>query len=373
MSSGVEADIVLDAAVVLTLGMNRVLGRGGAAAGRGAQLLAALAAGRAESRAAALAEAETYERALREVLERNARAEALAATRDELGADVALPAPLTPGDETVAELTAWCADADRALDAAEAALAGVLAARVGEQVFAVPAEVPAPRAAEAAPEPPDLRAALERVLARLLPDAADADRAAVARAARLLADAATGQDAQGALTEVRLRVQEANDRTREHRARERRRAAEAEAAERAADERRYVLESVTAAFEDLGYEVRAGFETLTAADGALLLTRGDWPDHSVKMRVEDAGRVRAALVRERAARGEDDRRLDVEREEQWCAAFEEARARLAAAGVAAAVAWRLEPGVRELPVMRADGAARQTGARAAGRERERGR
>ncbi|MFC0037871.1 response regulator receiver protein [Actinomadura rayongensis] len=364
MSSGVEADIVLDAAVVLTLGMNRVLGRGGEAAGRGAQLLAALAAGRAEARAEALAEAETYERAVREVLARNARAEELARTRAELDADVPLPEPLTPGDETAAELTAWCAATDRALDAAEAHLAGALAARVGQQVFALPDRVAVPER----PAAPDARDALERVLTRLLPDASDHDRDAVAAAARLLAAATTAEDADTALTEVRLRVRDANARTRDRRADEKRRAQEAEAAEQAAAERGYVLDAITTAFEELGYEVHDGFETLTANDGALLLTRGDWPDHSVKMRIEDAGRVRAAMVRGRAARSADDRRLDAEREEEWCAAFERARTRLAASGVTSEVTWRLDPGVHELPV---SDPARQTGTRSGRRARGR--
>ncbi|WP_018655774.1 hypothetical protein [Actinomadura flavalba] len=368
MSSGVEADIVLDAAVVLSLGMNRVLGRGAGAAGRAADALAALAEGRAEARAEALAEAETHERALREVVARNARAEGLAKTRDDIGADVAIPPPLRPSDESAAELTAWCAEADRALDDAERRLAEHLAEQVGARIFAPPASLGADLGGTPAPPPALEVAALERVLTRLLPDASDADRRAVAQAAGLLANAAAPADAETALTEVRLRVQDANARTRDRRAAERRRAAEADAAEQAEAERRYVLDTVTTAFEDLGYDVRSGFETVTADDGSLLLTRGDWPDHSVKMRVEDAGRVRAAMVRDRPAESEDDRRLDAEREQEWCTAFEQARERLAAAGVRSDVTWRLDPGVQELPVSAQD---RQTGGRAARRERGR--
>jgi hypothetical protein len=133
-----------------------------------------------------------------------------------------------------------------------------------------------------------------------------------------------------------------------------------------------VLDSITAAFEEMGYEVRTGFETITAADGEVVLTRGSWPDHGVRMRVDaPAGgprHVRAAMVRTRAARSEDDRRLDVEREREWCEAFEAARDRLAAAGVRSEVTWRLEPGVRELPVT---DRARQTGSRAAERRERR--
>ncbi|MBO2463774.1 response regulator receiver protein [Actinomadura violacea] len=371
MSSGVEADIVLDAAVVLTLGMNRVLGRGGDAAGRGLQALAALAAGRAEAREAALAEVRTQERALREVVERNARIAALAETRAKLGAEVALPPPLRPADESAPELTAWCAATDPLLDEAERRLSEHLAAQVTAQVFTAPAEG---LRADTGGAPPPRRSAddaprtLERIMARLLPDAGEDERRAVAEAARLLAAVGTGEEAEGVLHEVRLRIREANRRTEEARERARRRAAEREAAEQAEAERRYVLDSITAAFEDMGYEVQQGFETLTAGAGSVVLTRGAWPDHSVRMRVDGAARVEAAMVRERPAESEDDRRVDVEREREWCAAFEAARARLAGGGIRSEVSWRLEPGVRELPV---GGESRQTGGRSGQRERRR--
>ncbi|RSN64114.1 MULTISPECIES: hypothetical protein [Actinomadura] len=371
MSSGVEADIALDAAVVLSLGLNRVLGRGAGLAGRGAEALAALAEGRAEARAAALAEVETQERALREVVERNARIAALAETRDRLGAALDLPAPLAPDERPAAELTAWCAAADRALDDAERALSDRLAAEVTAQIFAAPPETPAgdaePR--ESVPEDgaADVRRTLARVMARLLPDAGPAERDAVADAARLLADTATAAEAEAVLQEVRLRIQDANRRTRELREAARRRAAEADAAAQAEAERRYVLDSITAAFEDLGYEVEGGFETLTASDGTMVLTKGAWPDHSVRMRVDDA-QVRASMMRERPAESEDDRRVDAEREAEWCAAFEAARARLAEAGIRSDVGWRLDPGVRELPVT---AESRHTRGRAERRERRR--
>lgn len=167
---------------------------------------------------------------------------------------------------------------------------------------------------------------------------------------------------------MRLRIQAANRRTEERREAERRRAAERDAAEQAEAERRYVLESITAAFEDLGYEVQAGFETLTADDGTLTLTKGSWPDHSVRMRIDDAAHVRASMMRERPAESEDDRRVDVEREREWCEAFEAARERLRGAGIRSDVSWRLDPGVRELPV---SGGSRHTRGRASQRERHR--
>ncbi|MFB4310698.1 response regulator receiver protein [Actinomadura sp. GTD37] len=373
MSSGIDADIALDAAVVLSLGMNRVLGRGAGLAGRGAEALAALAAGRAEARAAALAEVESHERALREVVERNARIAALAETRAKIGAEVPLPERLRPDEQTPAELAAWCAAADQALDEAERRLSEHLAAQVSTQIFAVPAEGLTAAAARPAPPPAggdddDVQRNLERIMARLLPDAADAERRAVAEAARLLAEAGTAEEAEGVLHEVRLRIQSANRRTEERRAEERRLAAERDAAEQAGAERRYVLDSITAAFEDMGYEVHAGFETLTAEDGTVTLTKGAWPDHSVRMRVDDAAHVRASMMRERPAESEDDRRVDVEREREWCEAFEAARARLADAGIRADVGWRLEPGVRELPV---SARSRQTRGRAGQREHHR--
>ncbi|OLT12532.1 response regulator receiver protein [Actinomadura sp. CNU-125] len=373
MSSGVEADIALDAAVVLSLGMNRVLGRAGGLAGRGAEALAALAEGRAEARAAALAEAATRERALREAVERNARIAALTETRGRFGAHVRLPAPLDLGEQPAEELTAWCAATDRALDEAERALSDHLAAEVTAQIFAASGEGLATDLERSEDVPradgEDVRRTLARVMARLLPDAGPAEREAVAEAARLLASAATAGEAEGVLQEVRLRIQDANRRTRELREAERLRAAEADAAAQAEAERRYVLDSITAAFEDLGYEVESGFETLTASDGTMVLTKGAWPDHSVRMRV-DAAQVRASMTRERPAESEDDRRVDAEREAEWCAAFEAARARLAEAGIRSDVGWRLDPGVRELPVTTES---RHTRGRAERRERHRSR
>ncbi|GAA0569880.1 response regulator receiver protein [Actinomadura livida] len=371
MSSGIEAEVVLDAAVVLSLGMNRVLGHGAGLAGRGAEALAALAEGRAEARAAALAEVETHERALREVVERNARIAALAETAAKIGAEAALPERLQPGERSAAELTAWCAATDPLLDEAERRLSEHLAAQVATQIFTAPAEGLTADTGKSAPPPPtgdDVRRNLERIMARLLPDAAEEERRAVAEAAGLLAGTGTAEEAEDVLQEVRLRIQDANRRVEERRAEERRRAAERDAAEQAAAERRYVLDSITAAFEDMGYEVQAGFETLTADDGTLTLTKGAWPDHSVKMKVDDAAHVRASMVRERPAESEDDRRVDVEREREWCEAFEAARDRLRDAGIRSDVAWRLEPGVRELPVAARPG---QTRGRASQRERHR--
>jgi hypothetical protein len=376
MSSGVEADIALDAAVVLSLGTNRVAGRAAGLTAAGAQALAALAQGRADARAAALAEAERQDRAVREVIDRNARIAALAGAQREAGVQVPLPAPLPPGDGSPEELAAWCAATDRALAEAERRICEQVAAGVAAEVFDVPADGLRADLDAPTPAPHDTGGArhrartLARVLARLAPDTAAADREFVAEAAGRLADAATDAEAEGLLTEVRLRVQAANGRTTARREAQRRTAAERDAAEQAEAERRYVLDAVTTAFEEMGYEVEAGFETLTARDGAVVLSRGGWPDHSVRMRVEDARTIRAAMVRARAPQSEDDRRRDAEREREWCDAFEAARERLAAAGIGSTVTWRIEPGDHELPVA---SRARQTRARTGQRTRERGR
>ncbi|MEV4254645.1 response regulator receiver protein [Spirillospora sp. NPDC049652] len=367
MSSGVEADIVLDAAVVLTLGMNRALGRASGLAGRGAEALAERAAGRAEARGARLAEVRDLERALREVVERNARIRALA----ELGAEN-LPAPPAPGEDDASDdLTAWCARADAELDAAEAALSRRIATDIGTQVFTAEALTSDTSSAAPGPAAPPARidAALERVLARLLPDTAEEDRREVVEAARLLAGTGASHDAETVLTEVRLRVQKANDNARTRREQRRREQERQDAREQAEAERRYVLSEVTKAFEDLGYEVQQSFETVTADNGSLVLSKGDWPDHSVRMRLDGDAKLRAKMMRATPVLSENDRRVDVEREQEWCDAFEEARERLRDAGIGSDVTWRLAPGVERLPV-RAE--ARQTGTRAAqARARER--
>jgi hypothetical protein len=149
---------------------------------------------------------------------------------------------------------------------------------------------------------------------------------------------------------VRLRVQTANRHTEAARAEAGRLAEETRAAEQAEAEQHYVLETIAAAFGDLGYEVDTGFETMTAQDGAILLTKGNWPEHAVKMRIDpQEATLRAAMVRDGAPQSEEERRVDAEREREWCDAFEAARARLAAAGVHSDVRWRIEPGRRELP------------------------
>src|SRR5512139_2584568 len=280
MSSGVEADIALDAAVIATLGLNRLLGGAAGLAGSGAQALAALAEGKAEAHAEALAQAERYAAAVRAVIECNARIAALeqaqAARRSDgdRNPSVPLPAPLPVPElagRTEQELLAWCAATGGALEQAERAVSSALAADVAGRVFALPpgelrVDVHPPASATETTTGQDQRLdqsqdqrlcqsldrsgslaersapgdeagrrrrerveSLARVLSRLPADTAEPDVRHVADAARRLADAATGSAAEAALSEVRLRVQEAARRAARRREELRGLAAEAEA------------------------------------------------------------------------------------------------------------------------------------------------
>ena len=412
MSSGVEADIALDAAVIASLGLIRVLGGAAGLAAAGTGLLAGLAEERAEIRARRLQEIRHHEQAVAEILDRNARIAALAASAKEHDADVALPQPVEPAGKAAEELVAWCTEADAALTTAEERLATAIASAATGRIFAAgplgaaePLDAPEP----AVPAPPaagTLATTMARVLARLLPDTTEEDRRRVTEAAEQAAAATTQDEAESRLTEVRIRIQEANEHARRRRddraaaarfARElashpaagavRARLADiadgtavfdedlrAEAVRLVGDlqreaEHRYVTDALREAFEGLGYEVDEGFETLTADSGEAVLTRGDWSQHAIKVRVDDARQIRMALLRTEPAESDDQRRLDVEREEQWCASFEAAREHLERAGIHADVRWRVEPGEQRLPVAQVRRDRRQPRARR--RERDR--
>lgn len=380
MSSGVEADIALDAAVIASLGLLRVLGgtAGLTAAGTGA--LASLMEGLADARERRLEDVRRHESAIGEVLDRNARIAALTDSAARHGAQIALPGPLEPSGRSPDELLAWIAEADAGLAAAEEAVSTAIAAEAA--VFTAKPD----RAEREVPASED---ALARILARLLPDASDGDLRSVSEAAARVVAASTLSEAESLLTEVRIRLQAANDRTRErrdgrsaaarflrelesHPGAEGVRSRLADVADAGApfdeslraeamrlvrelqerDEQRYVTAALREAFGDLGYELTEGFETLTARAGEAVLTRGDWPQHAVKVRIDDARLVRMALLRTEPAQSDEQRRLDVEREEQWCESFDAARRHLADAGIRADVRWRVEPGEQRLPVAR---------------------
>ncbi|MEV0399862.1 response regulator receiver protein [Actinoallomurus sp. NPDC050550] len=400
MSSGVEADIALDAAVIASLGLVRVMGGAAGLAAAGAGALAALAEGRAEARAQELQEAQELEKAVGEALDRTARIASLAQAARRHGVAVELPVPVEFSGRSADELAAWITEADARIAVAEESLAEAIAEAATGRIFdAVSTSIrakPADGRSTAAPLPTASPADLTRLLKRLAPDATDEDRRAVTEAAEHSASASTASEAEGRLTEVRIRIQEANERARERR--DGRAAAlrflrELEAHPAAEDvrvrlrevadgvrlfdeelraeavrlvedvqrqaEQEYVATVLREAFGELGYEVGDGFETLTAQDGDAVLTRGDWPQHAVKVRVDDALQVRMALLRTEPAESDEQRRLDVEREEQWCASFDEARRRLAEAGINADVRWRIEPGTQRLPVAQRQRSSRQ--------------
>src|SRR5918992_725728 len=144
MSSGVEADIALDAAVVLTLGLNRALGRAAGLGAAGADALAALAAVRAAARQGAVDELEGYDRAVRDVLDRNARIAALDESQRQVEQrfgvrPCVLPEPLTIAAQSADELAAWSARTDAEIDEAERDLSQRVAAAVAGRIFAAPA------------------------------------------------------------------------------------------------------------------------------------------------------------------------------------------------------------------------------------------
>ncbi|MEV5708379.1 response regulator receiver protein [Actinoallomurus sp. NPDC052274] len=400
MSSGVEADIALDAAVIASLGLVRVMGGAAGLAATGTGALAALAEGRAEAQAERLREAQQLEETVGEVLNRTARIAALAQSARDHGVAVELPVPIEVAGRSAEELAAWITEADARLAVAEESLAATIAEAATGRIFEAAARslraTPENGRSAAAPRPTASPDELTRLLRRLAPDAADADRRAVTEAAEQAAHAPTASEAEGRLTEVRIRIQDANERARERRdgraaalrflreleghpaadsvrprlgevadgARPFDQGLRAEAARLVEEaqrqaEQRYVAEVLRAAFGELGYEVGEGFETLTAQDGEAVLTRGDWPQHAVKVRVDGTRQVRMALLRTEPAESDEQRRLDVEREEQWCASFDAARERLAEAGVHADVRWRVEPGTQRLPVTERQRSGRQ--------------
>ncbi|MFD4315415.1 hypothetical protein [Streptomyces sp. NPDC058548] len=240
----------------------------------------------------------------------------------------------------------------------------------------------------------DVEWTLARVVSRLLPDCGTDHRADVGTAAERVAGATSLDEARTWLTETRLRVQRANaaveagrrdadeaivllhdledledageadaDSVRALLAEVvagrrtldealRRRAAACRAAAEAEAEQRYVVNTVTDALIDLGYDVSRGFETLTVTDGTLRLSRSGWSEHAVNLVVDhQEGQLRTAVVRTAAGRGDDDAHIDVEREEQWCQDFHELRGRLAQAGLSTDVQVAVPPGQVPVPLV----------------------
>ncbi|MFI0405822.1 hypothetical protein [Actinomadura sp. 3N508] len=138
----------------------------------------------------------------------------------------------------------------------------------------------------------------------------------------------------------------------------------------AAAEQAYLREAVLAAADDLGFEVSADVTTLTGANGRLELSRDDWPEHAVAL-VLDGGELRSMVFRTEQRDGQDARRVDLEREQDWCDAFEEVRERLAGDGVQVGTRMELRPGERDqVPVTKGGAAPARARRKPKARERE---
>ncbi|MGH3913835.1 MAG: hypothetical protein ACRDTC_10565 [Pseudonocardiaceae bacterium] len=341
-----------------------------------------------------------WEAAAREVVDRNARLSVLAARP---GGTPGLPPPLNLQGQSLEELTSWCAATDEALQEVERALLAEAAVAVSVVLDSVGGSVEAAglltahslggqegggdSVAGAAP-PPELVAACHRILGGLTADVPSDVRAEVLDAVARVQECTTPAHRQTWLAELRVRVRQANAVTARRREQARTAAtmlqALAESTEertaavraelegvvaghreldpevhrsalaaceevRAARENAYVRDCLTRALERLGYEVEPGFDTFTAQGARLRLVRDQWQEHAVSVVLND-GEVRAMVVRTESAEGTDVERLDVEREQQWCADFEELRDHVAGDGLRLNVQRLVPPGERHVPV-----------------------
>ncbi|MGH3796889.1 MAG: hypothetical protein ACRDSP_18600 [Pseudonocardiaceae bacterium] len=341
-------------------------------------------------RQAALAE---WEVAARAVVDRNSRLSVLAARRRSTSG---LPAPLTLQGQSREQLTEWCAATDQALHNAERALLAEAASAVSVALATVsgaagPADaaglLTAHRAASTAP-PAELVEACSRILGGLGTDVPTDDRAEVLAAVARVRECATPAERQGWLAELRVRVRQANEeaalrreqagtaatmlqalaestgpRTVQLRAELegvvagrrvldpalRQDALAACEQVRAERENGYVRESLTRAFQKLGYQVDQGFDTFTGEGSRLRLVRDQWAEHAVSV-VVDGAELRTMVVRTESTEGADADRVDLEREQQWCADFEELREQVAVDGLRLDVHRLVPPGERHVPV-----------------------
>ncbi|MFN2495709.1 MAG: hypothetical protein ABR608_07360 [Pseudonocardiaceae bacterium] len=353
---------------------------------------------RHQQRQAALA---AWEAAAREVVDRNSRLSVLAARP---GGAPGLPAPLLLQDQSLQEqsleqLVAWCTATDQALARVERALLAEAASAVSVTLASISepevsaATVLTEHATTGTAPPPELLEACSRILGGLTTEVSAADRAEVLAAVARVRDCTTPAERQGWLAELRVRVRQANGTAARHREQARTAAtmlqalAESTAAPaaqlraelegvvaghraldpvlhqnalaaceqvRAGQEDAYVRDALTRALDKLGYEVDQGFDTFTGQSLAgrgtrLRLVRDRWPQHAVSLLV-DGGEVRAMVVRTESAEGDDAERLDAEREQQWCADFEELRDQVASDGLRLDVQRLTPPGKRRVPV-----------------------
>ncbi|GIF73914.1 hypothetical protein [Asanoa siamensis] len=295
---------------------------------------------------------------------------------------------------------AWClgltAAVAAALDRARAATVQVAGAHLAAALSALDdgrvvaaAEVVGP----AGPAPTrGALAAVTRMLASLDPRAGQADRGLVEAAAGAAAGRA---DNAGQLTELRLRIQTANENVARRRddavvaaqlldavepypggggldprrlAHVRQALAEVVAGRRALDDEvldevarlreqteavasaATVADAVADALGDLGYLVGPDFSVGTAAAGMLEVSHPAQPDHLVRMRVDADRRQLVALVYRQGA-GEEAAKADAEAEAAWCGDLDRAIRQLSESGLVLTPVLLRAPGSRPTPVV----------------------
>lgn len=325
----------------------------------GADAAAGKLAARAHAAEQQQALAAANERRVREVLARNARIAALAEAVVAADTSITLPTPFDFANPP-RDVGEWLERIDRRLDVVDAELTTALGTGSGIAINASGDLVADVRVDRSATINTDVHADVRRLLGRLSSDVTATELAPALTAAQL-ALSASRSDADTYLNELRIRVKHANTQAADRQQRH-------VAGALANAERTVIREAVTRTLADLGYEVRAGFETLTARDGEVYVTRDDWPDHAVKVRIDDH-QLRVAMVRTSEPTSAEDRRRDAEREDEWCESFAELRQRLAGAGMATTVSWSVDH--MTLPVVKTSAAKRRSDTAQRQRERER--
>ncbi len=235
--------------------------------------------------------------------------------------------------------------------------------------------------------------ALARVIGRLAPEVPEPVRASILSVAAERVEDAFNADA--LLTEVRRRVQEANQAARrwpdeeeglhllllqvrafegvdaEAWVREletalaerspleadRRSAVEAFVlAESAAEERRTVQRALEETLGELGYEVGGAFETLFVEGGSVFVQRPSWGEYFVRWRVDgESGEANTNVVRAPDAIGGssvDRARRDREIEEAWCGDVAGLHEALAARGIHSNLLRSMPAGALPVPVLK---------------------
>lgn len=352
------------------------------------------------------ADQERWERAVRDVATRNARIGVLAEMQASVASESAeadrpaLPAPLVLGRQGLAELARWCGEVDAALATAEARVverstrALLRRASAGANLQRLATAQDVLDAEESAERPgwdrEPIMSRLARLIDRLDVAARPDERDGVAAAAQRVLEAPSRTEARNRLDDVQVRLSRANaaaarrsrdaveaaallqplaltggsarplrDTLREVVAGRRsltpdlvQQAQELTAAVQAEADRTYLRRCVTESLAELGYVVDEGFQTAFPHGGALHVRRNGWAAHGVRVLLdEQAGELRAVVVRTESGTGWDGSRVDTEREKQWCADLERLADNLAAKGIRYDIRSRTDPGTRAVPLV----------------------